>query len=104
MIFNDSFLRIFFIVSFSKTRKSSKSKRKQERKLMSLKEGGVYEDLGLMRVLHEIITNTYEQKGCFWCIILKKIYLRVFLFRRGWSFGGNVEVFGTDNGCQTFGI
>ncbi|XP_046821517.1 elongator complex protein 1 isoform X2 [Vespa crabro] len=42
--------------------RSSKNRRKQERKLLSMKEGSMFEDLGLMRALHEIITKTYKQK------------------------------------------
>ncbi|XP_043500282.1 putative elongator complex protein 1 isoform X1 [Polistes fuscatus] len=42
--------------------RSSKNRRKQERKLLSMKEGSMFEDLGIMRALHEIITKTYQQK------------------------------------------
>ncbi|KAK2583885.1 hypothetical protein KPH14_001159 [Odynerus spinipes] len=42
--------------------RSSKNRRKQERKLLSMREGSMFEDLGLMRALHEIITKTYRQK------------------------------------------
>ncbi|XP_043669587.1 elongator complex protein 1 isoform X1 [Vespula pensylvanica] len=42
--------------------RSSKNRRKQERKLLSMKEGSTFEDLGLIRALHEIITKTYKQK------------------------------------------
>lgn len=48
-----------FIFIFSKSFRSSKNKRKHERKLYSLKEGNKYEDLALIRSLHQLITKTY---------------------------------------------
>lgn len=46
-----------------RTYKSSKNRRKQERKLNSIKEGSIYEDLALLTALHDIVTKTYEQKS-----------------------------------------
>lgn len=40
--------------------KSSRNRRKHERKKHSTKEGSVYEDLGLIRSLHELITTIYK--------------------------------------------
>jgi len=40
--------------------KSSRSRRKQEMKKYSTKEGSKYEDLGLMAALHDLITQTYK--------------------------------------------
>lgn len=42
--------------------RSSKNRRKQERKLFSLKEGGMFEDLGLIYALYQIISNVYKDK------------------------------------------
>ncbi|XP_043471428.1 putative elongator complex protein 1 [Leptopilina heterotoma] len=49
--------------SSGRTYKSSKNRRKHERKLLNLKEGSVFEDLALLRTLHEIIVRIYAQKG-----------------------------------------
>lgn len=43
--------------------KSSRNRRKHERKKHSTKEGSVYEDLGLIRSLHELITTIYKSTG-----------------------------------------
>ncbi|KAJ9594733.1 hypothetical protein L9F63_013943, partial [Diploptera punctata] len=40
--------------------RSSKNKRKQERKMLSLKEGSPYEEYALVRELHQLITNAYN--------------------------------------------
>ena len=40
--------------------KSSRSKRKQELKKYSTKEGSKYEDLGLMAAMHDLMTLTYK--------------------------------------------
>lgn len=53
---------------FRRSYRSSKNRRKQERKLLSMKEGSMFEDLGLMRALHEIITKTYKHKGVCMCV------------------------------------
>ena len=37
--------------------KSSKNRRKQDRKLFSTKEGSLYEDIGLMAAIHELISG-----------------------------------------------
>ncbi|OAD52932.1 Elongator complex protein 1 [Eufriesea mexicana] len=44
-----------------KSYRSSKNRRKQERKLLSLKEGSVFEDLALIQTLYQIISNTYKE-------------------------------------------
>lgn len=43
----------------NRTFRSAKNKRKQERKLLSLKEGSPYEDLALIASLHNIATNCF---------------------------------------------
>ena len=40
--------------------KSSKNRRKHERKKYSTKEGGLHEDIGLIASLHQIITDVYH--------------------------------------------
>ncbi|XP_058806417.1 putative elongator complex protein 1 [Phymastichus coffea] len=45
-----------------RTYKSSKNRRKHERKMQSIKEGSVYEDLALIRILHQLISQAYKQK------------------------------------------
>jgi hypothetical protein len=49
--------------SSSRTYRSSKNRRKHERKMCSIKEGSLYEDLGLVRALHQIVLQTYELRG-----------------------------------------
>merc|ERR1712079_22144 len=44
----------------SKGSKSSRSRRKQELKKYSTKEGSKYEDLGIMVALHDLISQTYK--------------------------------------------
>ncbi|XP_057324154.1 putative elongator complex protein 1 [Microplitis mediator] len=48
--------------SSARSYRSGKNKRKHERKILDIKEGSAYEDLGLVRALHIIITNTYAQR------------------------------------------
>ncbi len=43
--------------------KSSKNRRKQEKKKYSTREGGNFEDLGLIAALHEVISATYKSTG-----------------------------------------
>ncbi|KAJ8714548.1 hypothetical protein PYW07_002773 [Mythimna separata] len=40
--------------------RSSKNRRKHERKVASLKEGSQYEDVALVMVLHTLVTNTFD--------------------------------------------
>ncbi|XP_014468470.1 PREDICTED: elongator complex protein 1 [Dinoponera quadriceps] len=42
--------------------RSSKNRRKQERKLFSLKEGSMFEDLGLIHALYEIVSNACKRR------------------------------------------
>ncbi|XP_063235576.1 elongator complex protein 1 [Bacillus rossius redtenbacheri] len=49
--------------SSTRTFRSSKSRRKQERKLLSLKEGSQFEDLALIRSLHELVTSAVKAKS-----------------------------------------
>ncbi|XP_076625115.1 elongator complex protein 1 [Colletes latitarsis] len=44
-----------------KSYRSSKNRRKHERKLLSLKEGSAFEDLALIQALHQVISNTYKE-------------------------------------------
>lgn len=50
-------------VYFRRSYRSSKNKRKHERKLLSLKEGSPYEDLALVRALHELFSKLYAYRG-----------------------------------------
>ena len=43
-----------------KSRKSSKNRRKHERKMYSTKAGSAYEDIGLIAALHAVILRLYE--------------------------------------------
>ncbi|XP_014219597.1 elongator complex protein 1 isoform X2 [Copidosoma floridanum] len=43
--------------------RSSKNRRKHERKLQSVKEGSVYEDLALIRALHSLVIQAYDTKN-----------------------------------------
>ncbi|XP_065575394.1 elongator complex protein 1-like isoform X1 [Artemia franciscana] len=47
----------------SRSIRSSKNKRKLERKLYSTKEGSPYEDLGLVVALHEMMVKAYDLRG-----------------------------------------
>ncbi|XP_028167442.1 elongator complex protein 1 [Ostrinia furnacalis] len=44
----------------SRSFRSSKNRRKHERKLASLKEGSQYEDVALIMALHTVVTSTFE--------------------------------------------
>ncbi|XP_077256116.1 elongator complex protein 1 isoform X1 [Temnothorax americanus] len=48
--------------SSSKSYRSSKNRRKQERKLFSLKEGSRFEDLSLIHALYQIVSNAYKDR------------------------------------------
>uniref|UniRef100_A0A0C9R4C0 Elongator complex protein 1 n=2 Tax=Fopius arisanus TaxID=64838 RepID=A0A0C9R4C0_9HYME len=48
--------------SSGRSYRSSKNRRKQEKKVLSIKEGSVYEDLALVRALHTIISTAYSQR------------------------------------------
>lgn len=50
-------------ITFRKSYRSSKNRRKQERKFLSLKEGSVFEDLALIQTLYQIISNMYKERG-----------------------------------------
>jgi len=52
-------------VFFSKSYRSSKNRRKQARKLLNLKHGSMFEDLGLIHALYQIINNAYKDRGLF---------------------------------------
>lgn len=47
----------------ARTFRSSKSKRRHERKLMSLKEGNPFEDIALIDVIYNLIQHIYEQQS-----------------------------------------
>ncbi|XP_069695776.1 putative elongator complex protein 1 [Periplaneta americana] len=54
--------------------RSSKNRRKQERKMLSLKEGSPYEEFALIRALHEVITtanNTKDEVHCLCRILIR---------------------------------
>lgn len=46
----------------ARTFRSSKSKRRHERKLMSLKEGSPFEDIALIDAIYNLIQHIYEQQ------------------------------------------
>ncbi|KAJ8678919.1 hypothetical protein QAD02_014706 [Eretmocerus hayati] len=48
--------------SSGRTYRSSKNRRKHERKMHSIKEGSVYEDLALIRALHQLATQAYSYR------------------------------------------
>ncbi|OXU28995.1 hypothetical protein TSAR_015024 [Trichomalopsis sarcophagae] len=48
--------------STGRSYRSSKNRRKHERKLQSIKEGSVYEDLALIRTLHQLVSQAYKQR------------------------------------------
>lgn len=53
-----------FILSLSSgSNRSSKNRRKQERKVLSLKKGSPHEDLALIYALHQSITSTISLRG-----------------------------------------
>ncbi|EGI70530.1 PREDICTED: putative elongator complex protein 1 isoform X1 [Acromyrmex echinatior] len=49
-------------MSSSKSYRSSKNRRKQARKLLNLKKGSMFEDLGLIHALYQIISNAYKDR------------------------------------------
>ncbi len=49
--------------SSSNRSKSSKNRRKHEKKKYSTKEGSVFEDLGLIAALHDLVTVIYKSTG-----------------------------------------
>ncbi|XP_011692610.1 PREDICTED: putative elongator complex protein 1 isoform X1 [Wasmannia auropunctata] len=49
-------------ISSSKSYRSSKNRRKQARKLLSLKEGSTFEDISLIHALYQIISNAYKDR------------------------------------------
>lgn len=46
----------------AKTHRSSKNRRKHQRKLLSLKEGNPFEDIALIDALYNLALNTFEQQ------------------------------------------
>ncbi|XP_012270137.1 putative elongator complex protein 1 [Orussus abietinus] len=48
--------------SSGRSYRSSKNRRKQERKLLSTKEGSAFEDFALLRTLHQTVIAAYEQR------------------------------------------
>ncbi|KAG4079541.1 hypothetical protein HA402_010373 [Bradysia odoriphaga] len=46
----------------AKTHRSSKNRRKHERKLLNLKEGNPFEDIALIDALHNLAVSTFEQQ------------------------------------------
>jgi hypothetical protein len=57
---------VFFmpdVLYYRHSSRSSKNRRKHERKMLSLKEGSPYEELALIRALHQVITTTYIATG-----------------------------------------
>ncbi|XP_033204247.2 elongator complex protein 1 [Bombus vancouverensis nearcticus] len=57
-----------------KSYRSSKNRRKQERKFLSLKEGSVFEDLALIQTLYQIISNTYKERDDLHILIQMLLY------------------------------
>ena len=49
--------------STGRSYRSSKNRRKHERKMQSIKEGSAYEDLALIRTLHQLVEQAYKQRG-----------------------------------------
>ncbi|XP_012140908.1 elongator complex protein 1 [Megachile rotundata] len=54
--------------------RSSKNRRKQERKFLSLKEGSIFEDLALIQALYQIISNTYKERDELHILIQMLVY------------------------------
>lgn len=54
--------RLHFFTIFSKTFRSSKNRRKHERKLLSLKPGNPFEDIALIDALHNHVTKIAQQQ------------------------------------------
>lgn len=57
--------KYIYLFFFRRSYRSHKNRRKQERKLLSLKEGSTFEDLGLIHALYQIITIAYKNRGLF---------------------------------------
>lgn len=71
------FKTILSCSSRSSTR-SSKNRRKEERKKQDLREGGVYEDIALIRALHVLIEATFKM-GAYvreLCLVLLELDMR----------------------------
>ncbi|CAL7938888.1 unnamed protein product [Xylocopa violacea] len=58
----------------SKSYRSSKNRRKQERKLLSLKEGSAFEDLALIQALYQVINNAYKERDDLHVLIQMLVY------------------------------
>ena len=56
---------VYVYVTFRKSYRSSKNRRKQERKLLNLKEGSMFEDLALIQTLYQITSNTYKEQSVY---------------------------------------
>ncbi|KZC12649.1 Elongator complex protein 1 [Dufourea novaeangliae] len=57
-----------------KSYRSSKNRRKHERKLLSLKEGSAFEDLALIQALYQIVTNTYKERDELHALVQMLLY------------------------------
>lgn len=53
------------IYGFRKSYRSRKKARKQARKILCVKEGGMFEDVGLIFELYKIIDDMYKDRGLF---------------------------------------
>ncbi|XP_012536297.1 putative elongator complex protein 1 [Monomorium pharaonis] len=60
-------------ISSGKSYRSSKNRRKQVRKLLSLKEGSTFEDISLIHALYQIMINTYKD-GDEWYKLVQVLY------------------------------
>ncbi|XP_017891228.1 elongator complex protein 1 isoform X2 [Ceratina calcarata] len=58
----------------NKSYRSSKNRRKQERKISSLREGNVFEDMALIQALYQIISSVYKEKEDFRSLIQMLVY------------------------------
>nr|XP_034181462.1 putative elongator complex protein 1 [Osmia lignaria] len=54
--------------------RSSKNRRKQERKFLNLKEGSTFEDLALIQALYQIVSNTYKERDELYDLIQMLLY------------------------------
>ncbi|XP_053985315.1 elongator complex protein 1 [Hylaeus volcanicus] len=57
-----------------KSYRSSKNRRKHERKLLNLKEGSAFEDLALIQALYQIISNTYKETDDIHALVQVLVY------------------------------
>lgn len=48
---------------FRRSSRSRKKARKHARKILRIKEGGMFEDVGLVFELHKIISDIYRDRG-----------------------------------------